>query len=143
MTYQFKTARCILYRDNRFLLAIHNKFWPGARRWGLPGGQIERGESARVAAARELEEELQVYVPDLQEVGAYPYKRALHMVFAAPIDTDIGEFDDSELLEIGWFSEQSVVALKARAALHANYELEAIQRLLSQLAGPQAQAAAG
>ena len=41
----YKTARCILYREDEFLLAVHSSFW-GARhrRWGLPGGQIERGE---------------------------------------------------------------------------------------------------
>ncbi len=96
MTQRFKTARCILYRENRFLLAIHNRFWPGAQCWGLPGGQIEWGESPHTAAARELEEELQIYLPELTEVGAYGYKRAMHMVYAAPLDHDIDAFDDSD-----------------------------------------------
>ncbi|MEQ8858608.1 MAG: NUDIX hydrolase [Pseudomonadales bacterium] len=134
MKYRYKTARCILYRDDRFLLAIHNRFWPGGKRWGLPGGQIEWGEAPATAAARELEEELQIYQPDLIEVGEYQYKHALHMVYAAPIDHDIEAFDDTELLDIGWFTEPDVVGLRASASLHANYELDAIRRLLTHLA---------
>lgn len=144
MKHRYKTARCILYRDGQYLLAVHNRFWRRAeKRWGLPGGQIEWGESPHQAAARELEEELQIYLPELVEVGAWSYKRALHMVYAAPLEEDIQEFDDTELLDIGWFSEPEVARLKAQSALHADYELEAIQRLRGRLAGPGQALAAG
>jgi 8-oxo-dGTP diphosphatase len=133
-TTRYKTARCILYRDDRYLLAVHSRFWRVAnRRWGLPGGQIEWGESPRAAVARELEEELQVYAPALVEIGAFHYKRAMHMVYAAPLLEDISEYDDSELLDIGWFTEAEVAGLKGRSALHADYELEAIRQLRDQL----------
>jgi 8-oxo-dGTP pyrophosphatase MutT (NUDIX family) len=131
----YKTARCILYRQDRFLLAVHGGFWGvQQQRWGLPGGQIERGEAPAVAAARELEEELNVYVQDLIEVGAYPYKRALHMVYAAPVSEPIRDWDESELIDVRWFTEADVAALKAQGELHANYELEAIRSLLEKLA---------
>ncbi len=144
MKSRYKTARCILYRDDSYLLAVHNRFrYHAEPRWGLPGGQIEWGETAREAAARELEEELQIYLPDLVEVGAYSYKRALHMVFAAPLDDDIDEFDETELLDIGWFTESEVAALRARSGLHANYELDAIRRLRARLDGSTPALAAG
>jgi len=134
MTIRYKTARCILYREDRYLLAVHSRFWRVAnRRWGLPGGQIERGESPRVAVARELEEELRVRAPELIEIGAFPYKRAMHMVYAAPLTEEIDEYDDSELVDIGWFTEAEVAGLKARSALHADYELEAIHLLRDHL----------
>ncbi len=135
MNRRYKTARCILYRGNSFLLAIHNRYWAGRRRWGLPGGQIERGESPATAAARELEEELGIYAPELSELGAYSYKRALHMVYAAPLVEDVTGFDEGELLDVGWFSEADVARLNAQAALHAGYELEAIRRLRVRLLG--------
>jgi ADP-ribose pyrophosphatase YjhB (NUDIX family) len=136
MTIRYKTARCILYRDNRYLLAVHGSFWrAAARRWGLPGGGVEWGESPRAAAARELSEELNVRVPALIELGAWPYKRAMHMVYAAPYGGEIDAFDENELLEIGWFTEPEVAGLKARGALHADYELEAIHRLRAQQSG--------
>lgn len=137
---RYKTARCILYKDDHYLLAVHNRFWAGGRRWGLPGGQIEWGESPLRAAARELEEELEVYVPDLMEVGAFAYKRAMHMVYAAPLVDDIESFDDGELLDIGWFTEHEIAALKSRTSLHADYELEAVRQLRARLSGTEAAA---
>ncbi|MFP6835810.1 MAG: NUDIX hydrolase [Pseudomonadales bacterium] len=135
MSQPFKTARCILYRDGNYLLAVHSSFW-GARqrRWGLPGGRIETGESPQTAILRELEEELEVRLSDVMEIGAFPYKRALHMVYAAPLSGEIDDYDSRELLDIGWFSEPDVVALKARSELHSNYELEAIRALMQKLA---------
>jgi len=137
MTNRYKTARCILYRDDRYLLAVHGPAWRrGPQRWGIPGGQIEWGETPRAAVARELEEELRVVQPALVEIGAFPYKRALHMVFAAPLIEDVDDYDETELLEIGWFTEAEVAGLKVRSALHADYELEAIRRLRDLLAAP-------
>ncbi|MEZ5560254.1 MAG: NUDIX hydrolase [Pseudomonadales bacterium] len=134
MRERFRTARCILYRGDEYLLAVHSSFRRSRdRRWGLPGGQIEWGETPRIAAQRELKEELEVVVPELIEVGAYSYKRALHMVYAAPLTGEIGSYDSSELLAVQWFTEADVAALQREQALHANYELEAIRRLKRQL----------
>ena len=136
MPQPFKTARCILYRDDEFLLAVHSSMWRVShQRWGLPGGQIERGESPVDAVTRELEEELSLYLPRLITVGSYPYKKHLHMVYAAEIDEPIRDWDDTELLDIGWFSVQDVRRLRADNRLHANYELQAIETLLELRAG--------
>ena len=127
---KYKTARCILYRDDEFLLAIHGSFWGRShRRWGLPGGQIEWGESPASAARRELEEELNLYLPELMEIGAFSYKRAMHMVYAAEVREPIRDWDDSELLELGWFTEADVAVLERKNGLHASYELTAIRQL--------------
>ena len=141
MRQPYKTARCILYRrqeDQReeYLLAVHSSFWGRQRRrWGLPGGQIERGESAESAVLRELEEELSVYVPKLIKVGPFPYKKSLHMVYAAEFNDPIKDYDDSELLAIKWFREDDVEALHHGNALHASYELHAIRALKQILEG--------
>lgn len=136
MRHPYKTARCILYRQDEFLLAVHSSFWRAQhRRWGLPGGQIERGESPEVAASRELEEELSLYLPDLLEIGPYPYKKALHMVYAAEVHEPVRDWDDSELLDVRWFSMSDIHDLKLQNRLHANYELDAIQALLQKLGG--------
>ncbi|MEJ2088366.1 MAG: NUDIX hydrolase, partial [Gammaproteobacteria bacterium] len=91
------------------------------------------GESPESAAARELEEELSFYPTELVEVGSFTYKQALHMVYAAEATEPIRSWDDTELIDIGWFTETAVAELKAIDALHANYELEAIQVLIRKL----------
>jgi 8-oxo-dGTP pyrophosphatase MutT (NUDIX family) len=134
MADRYKTARCILYRDDQFLLAVHNSFWRASdRRWGLPGGQIEWREPPHVAAIRELDEELNVKVADLLEIGAFSYKHAMHMVYAAPFAGEIRDYDDNELVEIGWFPEAGVADFKSQRRLHAGYELEAVQTLRGML----------
>lgn len=130
----YKTARCILYREHEYLLAVHSSFWGVRRqRWGIPGGQIERGETPDVAVRRELEEELSVYVPELIEIGPFHYKKSLHMVYAAELTEPISDWDDSELLDIRWFREEAVADLAADRALHAAYELDAIRALKQKL----------
>jgi NADH pyrophosphatase NudC (nudix superfamily) len=127
---RYRTARCILFRDDRYLLAVHASFrWSSRARWGLPGGQIEWGEAPASAVRRELAEELSVTVPDLLAVGAYPYKRSMHMVYGAELEGPIVSVDERELVEVRWFSQAEVQTLKADGALHADYELDAIRAL--------------
>ena len=85
-----------------------------------------------MAASRELEEELSVYVPQLMEVGPFLYKKSLHMVFAAELTDPIDDWDDTELLDIEWFSEKDIASLKRDNALHANYELEAVRGVVTE-----------
>ena len=129
---KFKTARCILRCNDQFLLAVHSSFWSRPnRRWGLPGGNIEWREAPEVAAKREIMEEFDLTLGDLTEIGAYPYKGHQHMVYGAEIPQQISYYDDTELLEIGWFGLQEAWDLHAQQKLHAGYELDAIEAYLA------------
>lgn len=140
---EFKTARCVLvYRDapcadEQFLLAVHSSFWAKReQRWGLPGGAIERREDPHTAARREIQEELNLDIPELIPVGPFPYKGADHMIFTAVIDEAITQYDKRELLDLKWFSYAEVSKLSQDAKLHAGYELLAVQQALTSLRAP-------
>lgn len=130
----FRTVRCILKQEDRFLLVVHHQRFPGGRtRWGLPGGRIERGEDLAMTARREMREELSVHLNDLDEVGDYRYKGALNRVFACEFAGKILSFDRSELRRIGWHSLEEVIDLADRNALHAGFEANAITDYLQKL----------
>ena len=66
----YKTARCILTFENEYLLAVHSSFWARPnRRWGLPGGGIERREHPEDAVRREILEEFDVEIGTCTEVA--------------------------------------------------------------------------
>ena len=126
---EYKTARCILRCEGAVLLEVHSSFWSKPnRRWGLPGGGIERRETPMNAALRELREELELHLDQLTEIGPYAYKGHQHMVFGADVPHQINNFDDTELLDTAWYSMPELEKLASEGKLHAGYELEAAQR---------------
>ena len=128
----YRTARAVLRHDNQFLLAIHSSFWARReKRWGLPGGGIERGEHPVDAVRRELVEELELHLQDFTEVGAYFYKGRDHMIYGADTQQKIQDYDTSELLDLRWFSISELQSLDQNRKLHAGYELQAIRQFIA------------
>lgn len=125
-----RTARCILYRTDKFLLADHNGR-RGPTKWGLPGGHIEWREHPEEAARREILEELNVYLGAMTPVGDYLYKNRLHAVYAAQSSTCEFDLDLSELSAVQWFTQPQIEQLAARNQLHAGYEHEAVRDFLA------------
>ena len=126
---RYRTARAVLQHDDHFLLAVHSSFWAKReRRWGLPGGGIERGEHPQDAVQRELEEELDLYLTDFIEIGAYAYKGHDHIVYGAQSGYRVDDYDDKELLDLGWFSITQISEMARAGKLHAGYELQAIEQ---------------
>jgi len=103
-------AGCIIQdKDGRILLLHRNT--PKRTHWEVPGGAIEDGESAEVAARRELQEELGVEVTVTRQIGARSFSedeyRLVYSWFAAEITSgeptlmEPDEYDAHEYLSIG------------------------------------------
>jgi len=75
-------------------------------RWGLPGGELEPGETPAEAAIREVAEETGLTV-ELDHLIAVYYLRAqrrgLRFVFAAHVVGGAGPVGSAEIAEVRWF----------------------------------------
>ena len=94
--------------DNQLLL-IKRKNEPFQNCWALPGGFVDENEDLEVAAKRELEEETQIKIDTLQQIGAFgkPFRDPRgHMISVAyfgevSVNTIAIASDDAK--EVAWF----------------------------------------
>jgi 8-oxo-dGTP pyrophosphatase MutT (NUDIX family) len=120
-------VRCVLMREQRYLLAQHNSRRRQNRsRWGLAGGRIRGRENPQECLRRELMEELGCRVPYLIEVGDWHHRDETHRIFGCEIAQNIDTFDTDELSAIAWFTHAEVVQLASAGRLRTGFELAAI-----------------
>ena len=125
---KLRTVRCILKQEDLYFLVMHQtRVFSGKKRWGFPGGRIERGEELRSALTRELREELYVSIDDFSEVGDYRYKGYHHKIYGAEFAEPIIKFDRSEIHRIGWHSMEEIGKFAEEGLLHTGFEVEAIR----------------
>ena len=93
----------IIDKDNRVLLVRHTY---GKKQWSIPGGMVNDGESAWDAARRELKEEINITVSDMELSGLYfqPHKNRYIYVFRARTLEGRPEADQQEIDRYGFFS---------------------------------------
>ena len=63
----------------------------------------------------------------------HSYKRHLHAVFGAAVDTEEFELEFSELAAVRWFTVEEVSELQHLDQLHAGYEYDAVRSLITLL----------
>ena len=112
-------SMCVIERNDGRVLLIRHLY---RKRWGIPGGLLQRGETAGDAARREVAEEVGLEVDLIGEpmvnVDAAP--RRVDIVFRArPVDD--GEADDArpcsvEVIEVRWFDPIDLPELQFETA---------------------------
>lgn len=115
----FVTVDAVILRNSGDyeLLLIKRKNEPFKDCWALPGGFVDENEDLKAAAIRELEEETQIKVTDLKQIGAFgkPFRDPRgHMISVAyfgivPENTIAIAADDAK--ETGWFSVKDLPKL--------------------------------
>lgn len=107
-------ARIVVHdRLGRVLLELRKDF----RRWGLPGGHQELGDSSAETAIREVFEEtgLKITRPQMFGVASDPKHetitfpngdrtQSVSILFHAEKPRGAARFDPNETLELGWFA---------------------------------------
>lgn len=98
--------------------------------WDVPGGRIEQGESASVAIARELWEELGIGVDGASLVAWTTVEADGYQLTLFVIDSWAGEIrnvDPSEHDRLGWFRLDELSSLRLASSTYVSLLSEAMQ----------------
>ena len=93
-----------MIRDNRILLVRER----GQRRYGLPGGGIERDEPSLLAAVREVYEETRLNLRSIEYVGDVEGSVSQHYVFLAHGYGHV-RLQHKEIAEHKWWDRKEAV----------------------------------
>jgi ADP-ribose pyrophosphatase YjhB (NUDIX family) len=112
-------ALAALVDDRRRVLLVHQSY--GSRRWALPGGLLEPGESPQGAAVREVREELGVDFDPDGLVGVYTLAGdgGIRFVFAGRLSGTPTAHDPAEISEVQWWGVDRLPQPLASSAPHA------------------------
>lgn len=112
-------AMCFIERDDGALLLVRHSY---RRRWGVPGGLLQRGEAAEDGARREVMEEVGLAIELLGEpavvVDADPQR--VDVVFrcrpVAGASTEGLDLGSAEIVEAAWFMPDALPELQFETA---------------------------
>ncbi|SFS74803.1 NUDIX domain-containing protein [Paenibacillus sp. BC26] len=97
----------IIDEQNRVLLVRQTY---GKKKWSIPGGMVDDGESAWAAAERELQEEAGISVRDMELSGVYyqPHKNRYIYTFKADHYVGTIRIDNNEIDQYGFFDLEAL-----------------------------------
>jgi 8-oxo-dGTP pyrophosphatase MutT (NUDIX family) len=99
-----EVAIAILHQADRFLMQLRDDdpriLYPGV--WGLFGGHLEAGETPEAAVIREVWEEINYHLPQVEKFGVYQDTRVIRHVFYAPLRVGLSALSLQEGWDMGW-----------------------------------------
>jgi 8-oxo-dGTP diphosphatase len=107
-----KAASVVIADEGGRVLLIHEDY--GRRRWGLPGGRHEPGESIEETAIREAKEETNLDVELGELIGQYMIVTAAGAelldvsVFTASVVGGELQPNEGEIADVGWFDPDAL-----------------------------------
>lgn len=112
-------AMCFVERDDGALLLVEHSY---RRRWGVPGGLVQRGESTAAAALREAREEVGIDIVLVGEpavvVEAKPQR--VDVIYRARLAPGVGPDDarpvSPEIASLRWFPRRDLPELQHETA---------------------------
>ena len=131
-------AVCVIERSDGAVLLVRHAY---RRRWGLPGGLLNRGEDPRVAAKREAMEEVGVEIETIGEpaVVVDPRPRRVDVIFRARLangtSPDAIKPGSVEIVEARWFPGEELPELQHETS-GALVALARVRRPVSQNGEP-------
>jgi len=104
------TAGAVIFNDDGQVLLLKHRFRAGSG-WGLPGGFLEAGEHPEQALRRELREEIDLEVRNVEIFTARSFKRPrqIEILFRCRANGKVKP-QTIEIEQADWFSLQSLPA---------------------------------
>lgn len=112
-------AVCVIERSDGAVLLVRHAY---RRRWGVPGGLLNRGERPETAALREALEEVGAEIETIGEpaVVVDPKPRRVDVIYRARlangVDPDTIKPTSVEILEARWFPADDLPELQHETA---------------------------
>jgi NAD+ diphosphatase len=108
----------ITRNDRKELLLAHNKRFTD-RTFGLVAGFVEAGESVEQAVRREIMEETGITVKNIRYLSSqpWPFPNSLMLAFEAEWESGEAKPDGSELIELGWFTKETLPTIPAPGSI--------------------------
>lgn len=105
----------VVEKDGRYLLVQEAK--PECRgKWNLPAGHVDAGETIVTAAKREAKEETgcDVELMKICQIGNRVLTDGvlISVIFTAKLLREEITFDETEILDVKWFSYDEIVAME-------------------------------
>ena len=122
-----KRATVVIRRGDLVLLVRER----GQRRFGLPGGKIEKWETSLIAGAREVYGETRLKLSSIRYVGDIEHPDNVHFVFLAECYGRV-RIQEKELLAYKWWDGKESLPLQK----HVGQAMTLIQNLCDELEGP-------
>lgn len=96
----------VVLNNRNEVLVLDHYIRPGFS-WGLPGGFIDPGEHPLTAVKRELREETDLDLENIELLEVQSYRRHLEILFRA---TAVGEarVSSREIKSLGWFTAETI-----------------------------------
>lgn len=105
---------------------------PCAGQWEFPGGKVEKGEDARSALVRELDEELGIQVRNAVKLATiqhdYAHARVELDVFA--VDSYCGTATGREDQNFAWFDSETIRKMHVLEAVYMILDHTEVERLV-------------
>lgn len=121
-------AACVIRNDKGEYLLVQEAQPKVYGLWHLPGGHVDKGEAIEDAAVREAKEESGLDVKLLSELGIWhdSVEKPVKHAFIAEVTGGELKAQEGEVLDVQWFSYDSILKMKAEGMLREQWTSETI-----------------
>lgn len=110
----------ILNREHQILLVLRDNksSIPYPNTWALLGGYIEQNESPEVAIQRELLEEMELEVEEINFFKSYYWSECDEHIFWTQLDLNLAQIELHEGQRLAYFDREEIASLEFASHYH-------------------------